>query len=395
MGTGNILAIGMLSVKANYQDKAAAMQTIATFCRSKGYRWQKISFAVLIVCGLNSCASIPAAEFSDYVHTFGQVRNASELVLLDYASAKKEKLALDQQQKGIPYQRHSSFQTNKLILPKESVNDIAIRFKAWDIIDTYNQALTNILAGKPPETEDKTKGLLRNVFALSGKAIVSTASNISPAFAALSGLGTEIGKIYEKDKTLAILIQVSPVISTKLIADMRKDAALFYQVRYGLNNYYYQQINTKIARKIAEFIKLAQSVPRENRKKNILPLIKTLNKNLAMMAQTSTGKRLKAIQLKSQFGDQDSAQTIEKLKSLQEQILALIEQTQQQDRALDAYRQMLTIYVYMLNELDDRLKLMLQVAQEQQPVEVLENNEFSNTVLKMRQSYLYYQNNKP
>ena len=372
------------------------MQATAVQFRSKPYRWQKFSITLLIVATLNSCASIPESEFSDYLQTFEHVRKSSELVLLDYAAAKKEKLALDQQQQGTPYLRQPAFQTNQLVLPEDSIDDVAIRFKAWEIVDSYNQALTHLIAGKPPETEDKTKELLRNIVALSGKAIVSTASNVSPAFAALSGIAAEIGKIYEQDKTLSVLIEVSPIINTQLLADMRKDAAMFYRVRYGLNNYHYQQINAKIGRKVGEFIKIANSVSASNRKKTLLPIIKTLNENLAMIGQTTTGAtRFKEIKLANRAGSNDSEQTINQLLSLKEQILELVEQAKQQDRTLDAYRQMLTVYAYMLNELEFQLKLMLQVAQEQQSVEMLATNDFSKVVLKMRQAYLYYQNDKP
>lgn len=371
------------------------MQTTDIQTHSNSYRWQKFSITLVIIASLNSCASISEHEFSDYLQTFEQVRKSSELVLLDYAAAKKEKLALDQQQNGTPYLRQPAFQTDQLVLPEDSIDDVAIRFKAWEIVDSYNQALTNLIAGKPPETEDKTKELLRNIVSLSGKAIASTASNVSPAFAALSGIATELGKIYEQHKTLAVLIEVSPIISSQLLADMRKDTVLFYRVRYGLNNYHYQQINAKIGRKVGDFIKIANSVSNENRNKTVLPLIKTLNQNLAMIAHSTTGARFKEIKLSARLGDNNSAQTIAQLIALKEQILELVEQAKQQDRTLEAYRQMLTVYAYMLNELEFQLKLMQQVAEQQQSVEVLATNDFSKVVLKMRQSYLYYQSNKP
>ncbi len=371
------------------------MQMTGITSFSKSYRWQKLSIALVIVASLNSCASIPEREFSDYLRTFEQVRKSSELVLMDYAAAKKEKLALDQQQQGIPYLRQSTFQTNQLVLPEDSIDDVAIRFKAWEVIDSYNQALTSLIAGKPPETKDKTKELLRNIVGISGKAIVSSASNISPAFAALSGIAAELGKIYEQHKTLTVLLKVSPIISTQLLGDMRKDAALFYRVRYGLNTYRYQQINFKIARKIADFVKIADTVSLENRNKTALPIVKTLNENLAMIAQSTSGAGFKKIKLASKPGSDNSAQSIAELLSLKEQILELAEQAKQQNRTLDAYRQMLTVYTYMLNELEFQLKLMQQVAEKQQSVEVLATNDFSKVVLKMRQSFLYYQSSKP
>lgn len=371
------------------------MQATRIQSRSKLYRWQKFSIALIIVTNLNSCASIPEHEFSNYLHTFEQVRKSSEMVLLDYASAKKEKLALDQQQNGMPYLRESSFQTNQLILPEDSIDDVAIRFKGWEIIDAYNQALANLIAEKPPETEDKTKELLRNIVAISGKAIVSSASNISPAFAALSGIASELNKIYEQHKTLTILLKVSPYISSQLLADMRKDTVLFYRVRYGLNTYRYQQITVKIGRKVGDFIKIANTVSAESKNKTVMPIIKTLNENLAMIAQTTTGSGFKEIKLSPKTGDNNSAQTVAQLISLKEQILELVEQAKQLDSNLDAYRQMLTVYAYMLNELEFQLKLMQQVAEKQQNIEVLATNDFSKVVLKMRQSYLYYQSTKP
>jgi hypothetical protein len=371
------------------------MQNLKIQLPSNAYRCFNIFGVILIATGLNSCATIPEQEFSDYLQSFAQVRKTSELILMDYAAAKKEKLALDQKN-GIPYLRQPSFQTNQLVLPEDSVEDVAVRFKAWEIVDNYNQALVNLIAGKAPETEDKTKELLRNIINLSGKAIVNTASNISPAFAALNGVATELGKIYEQHKTLSVLIEVAPIIDSQLIAGMKKDTALFYKVRYGLNNYAYQQINAKIGRKVSEFIKLAYAVPRESRNKNIVPMIKTLNDNLAMIAHTpTTSSGFKKIVLTSKFGNDKSAATIEKLTGLESDIMELVAQAKQQDRALDAYRQALTVYTYLLNELQFQLRLMLQVAEEQQSIDVLATSDLQETVLKMQQSYLYYQNNKP
>ena len=371
------------------------MQANRPQSRSKPYHWQKFSIALLIVSSLTHCAIIPEREFTDYQRTFEQVRKSSELVLMDFASAKKEKLALDQQQQGIPYVRESSFQTNQLILPEDSIDDVAIRFQGWEIIDSYNQALANLIAGKPPETEDKTKELLRNLVALSGKAIVSTASNISPAFSALSGIASELNKIYEQHKTLTILLKVSPLISSQLLSDMRKDTVLFYRVRYGLNTFRYQQINAKIGRKVGDFIKIANTVSAENRNKTVVPIIQTLNDNLAMIAQTTTGAGFKEIKLSPKNGDNNSDQAMTQLIGLKEQILELVEQAKQLDRNLDAYRQMLTVYAYLLNELEFQLKLMQQVAEQQQSIEVLATNDFSKVTLKMQQSYLYYQSTKP
>lgn len=355
--------------------------------------WQKIFFATLMLLGLNGCASIPEREFTDYLATFEQVRKASELVLIDYAAAKKEKLALDPAQ--TPALRQASFQTNQVLVAEDSIDDVAIRFKIWEIVDTYNQTLVSLLAGNAVKTEDKSKMLLRTLVGLSGQAFVTVASNISPAFAALKNIGSEIGKAYQQQKIVSILLKVSPVISTQLISTLQKDSELFYQVRYGLNSYHYQQINAKIGRKIAEFVKLAYSVSNASRNKTVLPMVKTLNTSLASIAKSSTGTGLKAIELKPQFGKDDSAQTLAQLANLKEQILSLIDQANQQNKVLEAYRQMLSAYVRMLYELDFQLKLMLEVAQQQQAVEVLMANDFNDTVLRMRQAYLYYQNNHP
>ncbi len=356
---------------------------------------QIFSLALLILLGLTSCATIPEREFGNYLTTFEQVRKASELVLLDYAVAKKEKLVLEQGQAATPSVRESAFQTNQIIVPEEAIDDVAIRLKAWEIVDAYNQSLASLIAGNPEKTTDKTKILLRTIVGFSGQAIVSAASNISPAFAALSGIANEIGAIYEKNKILSVIEKVAPIINTQLIAQMRRDSELFYQVRYGLNNYRYQQINAKIGRRIAEFIKLAYAVNQESRNKSVLPMIKILNANLATLAPSQTGVGFKPIELKPLIGNDNSAQTLAQLMDLKEQILLLIEQAKQQDKVLAAYRQLLGTYIRLLNELDFQLKLMLQVAQQQQPIEVLMANDFSDSVLRMRQAYLYYQNNQP
>lgn len=353
--------------------------------------WQKRGLALIMLLSLTHCASIPEREFTTYLSQFEQVRKASEWVLMDYALAKKERLALEQSQ--LPLLRETLFKTEQIIVAEDSIDDIALRFKAWETVDAYNQTLVSLLAGNSVKTEDKTKTLLRTLIGLSGQAILSAASNLSPALTAIKNISAEIASLYEKNKILALLIKVSPIISQQFIAQMRNDSELFYQLRYGLNSYRYQQINAKIGRKIAEFVKLAYTLNQEQRVKNIVPLLTSLNTSLATIPANSTGRGFKIITLKSQFGKDNSPQTVAQLVSLKEQILILIEQGKQQNKILATYRQMLGAYVRMLNELDFQLKLMLEVAKQQQSIEVLMANDFSDTVLRMRQAYLYYQNN--
>jgi hypothetical protein len=254
--------------------------------------------------------------------------------------------------------------------------------------------LVNLMAGNPSKTEDKTKSLLRTIMGFSGNALIGAAADISPAFSALKGIAKQVEKVYEKQKIIAIMTQVSPLISQQFIATLRQDSMLFYQVRYGLNSYHYQQTTTQISRKIAEFIKLAHSVSQASRNKTVIPLINTINDKLATVVRNANGDKFKLIALKAQFGNNDTPQTLAQLNYLKDQVLTLIEQAEQQNKNLDAYRQMLTSYVRMLNELDFQLKIMLYAAQNQQTVEILGDNDFNKTVLRMRQAYLFYENSK-
>jgi len=370
------------------------MQTLPSPFHKKTRRAALFFWLAWLILQLTGCASVPEREFSDYLDLFEQVRKSSEVVLIDYAVAKKEALALEQERDSIPYNRQSSFQTNRLVVPEDSIDDVAIRFKAWEIIDAYNQSLVNLIAGNPGKTEDKTKSLLRTIIGFSSNALIGAAGDILPAFSALKGIAKQVEMVYEKQKIIAIMTQVSPLISQQFIATMRQDSTLFYQVRYGLNSYHYQQTTTQIGRKVAEFIKLAHSVSQASRNKTVIPLMNAMNDKLVTVVRNANGDKFKVIALKAEFGNNDAPQTLAQLSNLKDQVLTLIEQAEQQNKNLDAYRQMLTSYVRMLNELDFQLKIMLYAAQNQQTVEILGDNDFNKTVLRMRQAYLFYENSK-
>jgi hypothetical protein len=351
----------------------------------------KITLLLLIIL-LSACYIVPKREFSDYNRVFEQVRKVGEAVVMDYAVAKKEQQQLKQREQVQPA-RKNSFNSQQLLISTVPIDDISLRFQVWKVVGSYNKILTQLIAGEPIETESKS--LLNNLLRFSVNALRSTAANISPSAAALNAILTEIEKGFERRKIIKSIEKISPIISSQLIANMKQDSELFYSVRYGINNYHYQQLRVNISRHIATFITLANSLEFSVQNRQVYPLVDSLNRRLTQIAPSSTGRGFKAIKLlKSRSAKTAGKLTVAQLKLLKTQILRLLDQAEQYNIALEAYRNMLTAYVRLLGQVDLRLRIMQQTATTGSTASIKLGEEFEIALIKMRQALLYYQKNQ-
>lgn len=341
---------------------------------------------------LTAC-SIPTREFSAYNNAFAETQKIGEQIVIDYSVAKKE-LAVLKRGKDEQAVRKSSFKSNQLLLSKVPIDDVAIRLAAWEVVGSYNKVLSNLIAGKPAQAESESKNILSSLLRLSAKALSTTASKLHPAAAALKAILAEVEKGLERRRIIKSMERISPIISNGLIANMKKDSELFYKVRYGLNNHRYQQLRFDIGRHIKAFVKLANIMSVEARIDTVYPMVKTLNARMEKIAKSSTGRGFKPIKLRPKAGGSNGPIIISQLNTLKMQILILLDQAAQQNQALESYRETLTAYVRLLNQLDLHLKALQQAATDGRSEQIELSNDFNTALIQMRQAHLYYQNSQ-
>ncbi len=376
------------------------------------------SLLIILILLLNACAIVPEHEFSDYRYVFNQVRDVGEKVIIDYALAKKEQAQL-KKNNTLQAPRKNTFNSHQLTISNLPVQDVAVRLRAWDVMATYNDALTQLIAGKTLKSKDQT--VLNKLLHFSVGSLRDAASSLSPIAAALDAIITEVEKGFKRHHIVTSIENISEIISSKLIVGMKKDSELFYKVRYSINNYHYQKLRVNISRHIKTFITLSNEIEPLEQQQKVNPLVKTLNKRLQQIAISSAGRGFDPILLelpkklkpkkrykryRSQYRRQKamigkimmakiksekSRVVLSQLTVLKTQILMLLDEAEQQNVALEAYHDMLTAYIRLLNQMDLYLRVVQQaaVSGQSEPLELGKN--FEIALIKMRQAFLYYQ----
>ena len=363
------------------------MRRIVTSSYSCLLSLKKITIFLLIFLS-TACSVVPKREFSNYTHIFEQVQAIGEKVIIDYAAAKKEQAWLKHQEEA-QAARKDVFNSNQLLISSVAIDDIVIRLKAWKVLGSYNKILTQLISGEPIKVE--SKNLLNQLLGLSMDGLRDAAAKLSPFASVLDAIFVEIQKEFKRHKIVKSIEKISPIISSQLIVNMKKDSELFYKVRYGINRYRYQQLRVDISRHIATFIKLANTIDFHTQNYKVYPLVNTLNRRLEQIAVLSTGRGFKPIRLKSKAGKSNSVLAISQLQLLKTQILMLLAQAEQKNRALEAYSEMLTAYVRLLGQMDLSLRIMLYAVKTNDSESIQLGEDFEVSLIKMRQALLYYQ----
>ncbi|MCK5728808.1 MAG: hypothetical protein KAH08_06260 [Methylococcales bacterium] len=373
---------------------------------------------VLLILLLNACAIVPEREFSNYRYVFSQVRDVGEKVIIDYALAKKEQTQL-KKNNTLQAPRKNTFSSHQLTISDLPVQDVAVRLRAWEVMATYNEALTQLIAGKSLKSKDQT--VLKKLLHFSVSSLREAAAGLSPIAAALDAIVTQVEKGFKRHQIVASIKNISEIISSQLIVGMKKDSELFYKVRYSINNYHYQKLRVNITHHIKTFITLANEIEPLEQQKKVNPLVKTLNERLKQIAVSSSGRGFELIYLdlpetlkkprkrryrRNKYQRQKTMITkaimtkvkseknrvvISQLTVLKTQILMLLDEAEQINIALEAYHDMLTAYIRLLNQMDLYLRVVQQAAISGQSERLELGNNFEIALIKMRQAFLYYQ----
>jgi hypothetical protein len=145
----------------------ASRQSFASVVRSFG-------IAALLV--MAACTAVPQQEFKAYTDAFAEVKSVSEQILVDMETAEKmvAKIRGDRNPPaavGAPYRKDVDLLA--LATPKE--DQATKRHRALEAVDSFNNVLVALAAGKKPEeiqsSVDSLIGGLKNVAALTGQTL--------------------------------------------------------------------------------------------------------------------------------------------------------------------------------------------------------------------------------
>src|SRR4051794_10416057 len=103
------------------------------------HRAMLVALATVAVIA-TGCTTVPTKEFQSYKDAFKEARTAGEQVLLDYgAAAALQKESEGKRAAAAPQRRirATAFDAS-LKSDKASVDHVAVRMKAWDVVSRYD-----------------------------------------------------------------------------------------------------------------------------------------------------------------------------------------------------------------------------------------------------------------
>src|SRR5688500_10144464 len=107
----------------------------------------------LVLAGGLGCTTIPDQQFASYREVFQATRTEGEKVLADFAAAKDEAKQRERPKPGAPLSATRGLNAALKLQPfsaqpaKPGEDAVAVRLKAWQVTQTYNEALAAIAAG--------------------------------------------------------------------------------------------------------------------------------------------------------------------------------------------------------------------------------------------------------
>jgi hypothetical protein len=336
---------------------------------------------IIGVANLTACSSFPKiSSLTDPQPTsqklaFAPLRKVNTWVLEDYQLSQQTPI-------------HSSTKTPTPNYSADLNRDMALRFKAFDILAAYYQTVLQAEAENPVQLEVETQNLLQKMADFSNQNSANSSINLAPAALELSQMLAEMHPNYYPERVASALKQTSPLLSVPLLANMKKDCVVFYQTRYALNHAQQQQITATINRETASFAARAVLLSSSQQKQLVYPMVTTLNQRLA--ANEMNG--LNPIKLKAHAGTAQDTLAVAHLGVQKQRILNLLDERDQQINQWVDYKKMLLNYRKLLNRLDALLKRSVQALQQNPPGDTTNSMQaFNEALSQTQQAYLSYQ----
>jgi hypothetical protein len=351
---------------------------------------------VLLVLG-PGCTTVPSKEFATYKDTFNQARAAGEQVLLDHGAAASQYGDLRAKRDTVsskPKARGDAFDPLTVAKQTARVDHIAVRMKAWDVVARYNDLLTALAEGKSADDlAAAVDGLSNSLGTFPIAEVALSWTQVSGYLAPLKPLALEAVREQSRRKFVAAVAQGGPLITDKFIKLLKEDTTDFYTVRSGLNDLEYQPMVDRINKVGIRFATVAEQFQPTP---EIASALNGLNREVSSLPPISldsgpSSPALKPVELRSADAGAPALtpEALVQLKSLQADAAALVAQALAKDAELDAYRQVLTHYVEMLDQLDQSMRALQLAAEQAQPA-FPQGADLERTVILLREAYIKY-----
>jgi len=349
-----------------------------------------------VLIAASGCTTVPTKEFATYKETFNQARKAGEDVLLDYgvaAAQYQERLAKGSDAKPKPKVRAEPFDPSSVAKNMASVDHIAVRMKAWDVVARYNDLLTALAEGKAAdELAGAVDGLSSSLASFPVAEVALSWTEVSGYLAPLKPLALEAVREQSRRQFVAAVGKVSPLITDKFLKLLREESKDFYKVRWGLNDMDYRPAVDEIA-----FVgnRFADVTEQFQQTQDVTTTLAKLNADLLTLPQKVIGDKSKPeipkVEPKSSpaGAPAPTVEVLAQLESLQSDAAARIGHALAKNAELDAYREVLTHYIALLDQLEQNMRA-LQIAAEQAQPTIPQGGDLERTVILLRQAYMKY-----
>jgi hypothetical protein len=201
-----------------------------------GALWM-VALAVGLGAGLGACASRPTAEFAAYKEAFDAAREAGEAVLLDHASAERafaESRAAPAE--AADPEREFDFDAASIAAEGGAPDGVTVRFRAWQVVAEYNDALTALIEGRPQaEVAGEVGGLLESLRSFPVSAVADAAEGLTPFGGLIKSVLGQVQRAYEAEQFREAVLAGSELIPG-FVALSIADAQDFYDMRRGLRD---------------------------------------------------------------------------------------------------------------------------------------------------------------
>ncbi len=328
----------------------------------------KLIGAPLVVMGallLTACAQVPYKEFGSYKESFADAKDASKQIILDY-SALKQRIDAQHTATDPTPERNKPFDLEKIVANSDPVDHIAARFQAWEVVESYNTALTTLVEGKDAaQVTGATESLVKTMENFPAESFQKAAANITPALGVVTTLLTEIQANYDRERVVQALITISPRIREGLVNGMIEDTRDYFEVFRALNNQQISRAVLEIGNAAASFVALATSGPLNQ---DVKDKVKSINDAVGSNIVSSASKPFEKpyidvtrLNFKTSGGNEGQL-TSSQLGDHVNAIIAAANKIEAADAASNDYRKLLGSYVLMLHKLDKSLQNMAQAA---------------------------------
>lgn len=346
-----------------------------------------------VLAAASGCTTVPTKEFASYKDTFAQARKAGEDVLVDYGASVSRVDELNAKQEAAqvkPKERGALFDPLSGSKQTAAVDDVAVRMKAWDVVARYNDLLTALAEGKAADQlAAAVDGLSSSLTSFPISEVALSATQVSGYLAPLKPLALEAVREQSRRKFVAAVAEGGPLISDKFLAFMKKDAGKFYQLRQLFNDMEYDPIVDEIGDVRNRFAAVAakfQPTP------DVMTALDNLNQELALLPREPGGAfPIDPVALKPASGSAPppAPDTVAQLQGMTTDVKGLVSRAVAKDAELDAYREVMTHYVSLLNQLEQSMRALQSAAEQAQPT-IPPASDLERTVILLREAYMKY-----